>query len=85
MNRFGELDDPRRRVLIQALAAGLFSLAGDPVAQIFGTAPRKLPAGQSFYRVSGRVLVNNQQATLRRRSESGILWRRRATDRDREP
>jgi hypothetical protein len=61
---FGELDDPRRRVLIQALAAGLFSLAGDAVAQIFGSAPRRLPAGQSFYRVSGRVLVNNQEATL---------------------
>jgi hypothetical protein len=64
MKRFDELDDPRRRVLIQALAAGLFSLAGDAVAQIFGAAPRKLPAGQSFYRVSGRVLVNNQEATL---------------------
>ena len=64
MRRFGELDDPRRRVLIQALAAGLFSLTGDAVAQIFGSAPRKLPAGQSFYRVSGRVLVNNQEATL---------------------
>ena len=65
MKRFGELDDPRRRVLIQALAAGLFSSAGSAVAQILGTAPRKLPAGQSFYRVSGRVLVNDQQATLK--------------------
>jgi len=64
MKPFGELDDPRRRVLIQALAAGLFSLAGDAVGQIFGAAPRRLPAGQSFYRVSGRVLVNNQQASL---------------------
>ena len=64
MNRFGELDDPRRRVLIQALAAGFFSSAGSAVGQIFGTAPRKLPTGQSFYRVSGRVLVNNRQATL---------------------
>ena len=64
MKPFGELDDPRRRVLIQALATGFFSLAGDAVAQIFGAAPRKLPAGQSFYRVSGRVLVNNEQATL---------------------
>jgi hypothetical protein len=64
MKPFGELDDPRRRVLIQALAAGFFSLAGDAVAQILGTAPRRLPAGQSFYRVSGRVLVNNQQASL---------------------
>ena len=40
MKRWGELDDPRRRVLIQALAAGLFSSAGGAAAQsIFGTAP----------------------------------------------
>jgi len=25
MKRFGELDDPRRRILIQVLAAGVFS------------------------------------------------------------
>ena len=64
MKPFGELDDPRRRVLIQALTVGLFSSAGDAVAQIFGSAPGKLPAGQSFHRVSGRVLVNNREATL---------------------
>jgi hypothetical protein len=62
---FGVLDDPRRRILIQALSAGLFSLAGGAAAQsIFGTTPKKLPAGQSIYRVSGRVLVNNQPATI---------------------
>jgi hypothetical protein len=64
MKRFVDLDDPRRRVLIQALAAGLFSLAGNAPAQLLGAAPRKLPPGQSFYRVSGRVTVNNQAATL---------------------
>ena len=64
MKPFRGPDDPRRRVLIQALSAGLFSLAGDAVAQIFGTVPGKLPEGQSFYRVSGRVLVNNREATL---------------------
>src|SRR5229473_3043582 len=49
---FGQLDDPRRRVLIQALAAGFFSSAGSAAAQIFGTPPKKLPAGQSIYRLS---------------------------------
>ena len=61
---FGQLDDPRRRVLIQALAAGFFSSAGGAAAQILGTTPRKLPPGQSIYRVSGRVLVNSGEATL---------------------
>src|SRR5258707_8386380 len=64
---WGELDDPRRRILIQALAAGFFSSAGNAAAQLFGRAPAKLPAGQSIYRVSGGVTVNAQQATLQTR------------------
>src|SRR5260370_41977037 len=61
---FGQLNDPRRRVLIQALAAGVFSSAGSAAAQLFGTAPRELPPGQSIYRVSARALVNDRQATM---------------------
>jgi hypothetical protein len=61
---FGVLDDPRRRILIQALAAGFFSSAGGAVAQIFGRSPGRLPSGQSVYRVSGTVSVNSQPATL---------------------
>ena len=34
------------------------------MAQLFGTAPKKLPPGQSIYRVSGRALVNDREATL---------------------
>src|SRR5712671_5840035 len=68
---WGELDDPRRRVLIQALAAGVFSSAGNAAAQLFGRAPAKLPSGQSIYRVSGRVTVNSQEATLQTRIASG--------------
>jgi len=64
MKPLGELDDPRRRVLIRALGAGLLSPAGNAAAQLFGTAPSKLPPGQSIYRVSGQVLVNKQPATL---------------------
>ncbi len=68
---WGELDDPRRRILIQALAAGFFSSAGNAAAQLFGRAPGKLPAGQSIYRVSGSVTVNSQQATLQTRIVPG--------------
>ncbi len=67
----GELDDPRRRILIQALAAGFFSSAGSAAAQLFGKAPGKLPPGQSIYRVSGRVTVNSQEATLQTRIVPG--------------
>jgi hypothetical protein len=69
---FGILDDPRRRILIQALAAGFFSTPWGAAAQsIFGAAPRKLPSGQSIYRTSGRVLVNSQPATLATRIAPG--------------
>src|SRR5262249_26328365 len=44
---FGELDDPRRRILIQALAAGFFSSAGTAAAQMFGRSPGPLAPGQS--------------------------------------
>lgn len=71
MKRFGVADDPRRRLLIQALAAGLFS-TGLPggralAASIFGTPPSKLPAGQSIYRISGKATVNGNAATMETR------------------
>lgn len=63
-----EPDDPRRRVLIQALAAGLFS-AGFSGSRawafdLFGTRPRQLPPGQSIYRITGEASVNGKAATL---------------------
>ena len=72
MRPFGGLDDPRRRVLIQALAAGFFSSsAGGAAAQIFGRSPGPLPTGQSIYRVSGGVTVNSSPATLQTRIVPG--------------
>jgi len=68
---FGILDDPRRRILIQALAAGFFSGAGTAAAQLFGRSPAPLPAGQSIYRVSGTVSVNSKPATLQTRINAG--------------
>lgn len=72
MKRFDKADDPRRRLLIQALAAGLFSatLPGAH-AQVFGSRPARLPAGQSIYRISGQVTVNQNPATLETRINPG--------------
>ena len=74
MKPFGQLDDPRRRILIQALTAGFFSTPWGAAAQsIFGAAPRKLPPGQSIYRTSGRVRVNGELATLATPVKAGDL------------
>ena len=62
-----ETDDPRRRLLIKALAAGLFASAvpqRSAWAGIFGSTPGKLPDGQSIYRLTGSVTVNDKVATL---------------------
>ena len=63
----GNQDDPRRRLLIKALAAGLFSSAvcsREASAQVLGARPARLPPGKSIYRIEGEVLVNGQPATL---------------------
>lgn len=67
MSRFNDADDPRRRLLVQALAAGAFGAgwAADTLADIFGTPPSKLPPGQSIYRLSGTVTVNDKPATMK--------------------
>lgn len=65
MKKFNETDDPRRALLLQALAAGLLGGAwfDSPLAaDLLGGRPAKLPPGQSIYRVSGKVLVNGQAA-----------------------
>jgi hypothetical protein len=71
MIRFRDTDDPRRRLLIQALALGLFSI-GLPggralAADIFGRRPSRLPAGQSVYRISGTATVNGNAANMQTR------------------
>ena len=65
MKQWDRTEDPRRRLLIQALAAGFFSGSGGlALAQALGSAPSKLPPGRSVYRVSGQVQVNGAPATL---------------------
>jgi hypothetical protein len=59
-------EDPRRRLLIKALAAGLFSGAlgsRGASAQALGARPAPLPPGKSIYRIEGEVVVNGQSAT----------------------
>jgi hypothetical protein len=61
-----EIDDPRRRILLQALATGVLGaagIAGKAEASLFGDSPGKLPAGRSIYRMDGRVLVNGSEAS----------------------
>jgi len=75
MNGMDEADDPRRRLLIQALTAGLFA-AGLPgtnalAASIFGSRPQKLPAGQSIYFLSGEATVNGKMATMNTKINPG--------------
>ena len=70
-----EADDPRRRTLIQMLAAGLFGTGSAAsnlaLAQILGSPPTKLPPGKSIYRISGEVTVNGQKANLETKIRGG--------------
>jgi hypothetical protein len=72
---FDELDDPRRRWLIQALSTGFFSsglIGTSALAQsFFGSKPAKLPPGQSIYRITGEATVNGIRATLQTRINPG--------------
>ena len=75
MKHHEEADSPRRRLLIKALSAGLFTV-GFPGAKalaagIFGSRPTKLPEGQAIYRITGQATVNGKEATLETRINPG--------------
>jgi hypothetical protein len=59
-------EDPRREFLIKALGKGLLAagaLLPGPryaAAQIFGRRPKRMPAGQSVYDMTGPVMVNGK-------------------------
>lgn len=61
-----EIEDPRRRLLVQALTLGVFTgygLSGRASAQgFFGNTPDKLPEGKSVYRIDGTASVNGKPA-----------------------
>ncbi|MDO9452284.1 MAG: FecR domain-containing protein [Stagnimonas sp.] len=55
--------DPRRRLLLRALAAGwLVGGTGWAQADTFGAVPRKLPAGRSIFEIDGNVRINGKRA-----------------------
>jgi len=63
-----KVEDPRRRLLIEALTFGALGL-GFPLPavyaqSIFGNRPEKLPPNQSFYRITGTASVNGSAATM---------------------
>lgn len=69
------MDDPRRRLLVEALVAGLFS-AGSPAgiarAQgVSGSTLAKIPPGQSIYHIAGTVSVNGVPANLQTKISPG--------------
>lgn len=71
-----EIDDPRRQILVRALAAGLLGSGLTPAQALtfgsfFGGKPAKLPETQSIYSVNGDVTVNNETATLKTRINPG--------------
>lgn len=70
MKRRDEAEDPRRRLLIQALSTGFLAAGAlEAVAQtsLLGARPAKLPPDQSIYRLSGTATVNGKPATLQTR------------------
>ena len=72
-----EIDDPRRKLLVRALSAGLLYGTLSPAQALtfglFGSKPSKLPDTQSIYRLSGDVKVNSQVATLNTRIRAGDM------------
>lgn len=63
MKRFDDVEDPRRRLVLLALGAGLLA-APAAGAGLLGDVPYKLPPGRSVYRLDGLVLVNGKPATV---------------------
>ena len=65
MSRFDDREDPRRRLLLQALALGLIGGSSLRAAQasLFGDVPKKL-SGRSIYKLDGGVRVNGRPASI---------------------
>lgn len=59
--------DPRRRILIEALALGAWAASQPLGAQawsLFGSKPAPLPEGRSIHRITGTAMVNGKAATV---------------------
>jgi hypothetical protein len=74
-----EPEDPRRRILIQALSASvaaMFLKAGEAHADaVYSETASRLPPGQSIYRIEGEVTVDGKEATLDTKIHAGATVR----------
>ena len=71
MRRSVEAEDPRRLLLVRALALGLL-LPADALSQgLLGSRPGRLPPGRSIYRIAGEAFVNDRAADLATRIAPG--------------
>src|SRR4051812_7607261 len=75
MKRFDDTEDPRRRVLVQALTAWIAALGLPPglasAAAALGSAPGLMPENKSIGRLVGTVKVNGIQASTETRIFAG--------------
>lgn len=65
------MDDPRRRILVQALSLGFFVTGSAFAQKVLGDRPGKLPPDKSVYRVTGKATVNGAEATESTRIKPG--------------
>lgn len=68
MKRYDDTEDPRRRIVVQALTSWMVAL-GLPsgtaaAASVLGSAPSVLSPNKSIYRLAGAVTVNGIPATM---------------------
>ena len=69
MNLFDKVEDPRRRLLVEALAVGVVAAGVPGQAALaawnpFGKKPEKMPPERSIYRLVGTVTVNGTAADM---------------------
>lgn len=71
----GDTNPSRRKLLVDALTLGVFTgvnAAGIMVpARALGSLPDRLPAGQSIYRLEGKVIVDGRLADINTKIEPG--------------
>ncbi len=64
---YKDRDDPRRRMLLRALASGLFALtlpSRYARAGVLGSVPEPMPPGRSIYELRGNVKINGVVPTV---------------------
>ncbi|MGZ8256909.1 MAG: FecR domain-containing protein [Gallionella sp.] len=69
MKKFDDIDESRRKILLQALTLGAASTLAsqNALASLFGNRPAQLPSNQSIYRITGEATVNGKTANLQTR------------------